>query len=179
MDQRFWIALAASGTAAGVTTLGLYAIRRFEPWARRNSTYFVCFAAGVLIAASFLHIIPRAFAINARAPAFLLAGYLSLHLFNHFVTAYVCEKDPAAQSVLGLIPLLGIGFHFLRRRPVSFDRGHRHGSIGVAAQDGGAGLRSVPGHGISGHSTPPGTTRRSMPTSHMPKWQGRELCFVA
>ncbi len=111
MDERFWMAFSASGTAAAVTSIGIYAIRRFETWAKRNSTYFICFAAGVLISASFLHLIPKAFAINPRAPVFLLVGYLFLHLFNRFVTAYVCERDPTALFALGLVPMLGIGFH--------------------------------------------------------------------
>jgi len=109
--ERFWIALIASGLAATVTSAGIYTIRRFEKWAQQNSTYFLCFAAGVLIAASFLHIIPKAFAMNAQAPVFLLGGYLILHLFNRFITAYVCEKDPEAQFALGLVAMLGIGFH--------------------------------------------------------------------
>ncbi len=111
MGERFWIAFTASVMAAAVTSIGIYAVRRFETWAQRNSTYFLCFAAGVLITASFLHLIPRAFAINPHAPVYLLVGYLFLHLFNRFVTAYVCERDPTALFALGLVPMLGIGFH--------------------------------------------------------------------
>jgi zinc transporter ZupT len=111
VEERFWIALTASGLAAVVTSIGIYAIRSFEEWAQRNSTYFVCFAAGVLIAASFLHIVPKSFSMSAKAPACLLGGYLVLHLFNRFITAYVCERDPGAQFALGLVPMLGIGFH--------------------------------------------------------------------
>jgi zinc transporter ZupT len=48
-----------------------------------------------------------------QAPAYLLGGYLSLHLFNRFITAYVCEKDPGTQLAIGLVPMLGIGFHSL------------------------------------------------------------------
>jgi zinc transporter ZupT len=47
----------------------------------------------------------------ARSPAYLLGGYLALNLFNRFVTAYVCERGPEARPALGLVPLLGIGFH--------------------------------------------------------------------
>lgn len=111
MEERFWTALTASGLAAVVTSAGIFAIRRFESWAQRNSTYFVCFAAGVLIAASFLHIIPKAFSMNTQAAGYLLGGYLSLHLFNRFITAYVCEKNPEAECAIGLVPMLGIGFH--------------------------------------------------------------------
>jgi zinc transporter ZupT len=91
--------------------MGLYTIRHFEKWGQRNTSYFMCFAAGVLISASFLHIIPKAFSMNANAPAYLLVGFLSLHLFDRFITAFVCERRPEAQYGIGLVPMLGIGFH--------------------------------------------------------------------
>jgi len=111
LEDRFWYCLLAAGLAAVFTTLGIYTIRRFEDWAQLNSTYFISFAAGVLIAASFLHIIPKSFAMNAHAPSCLLLGFVTLHLINRFITAYVCGKDPNANYAIGLISLLGIGFH--------------------------------------------------------------------
>ncbi len=111
MEARFWTALIASGLAAGVTSAGIYTIRRFEKWAQQNSTYFIYFAAGVLIAASFLHIIPKAFSTNPQAPGYLLGGYFAMHLFNHFITAFVCEKSPEPQYAIGLVAILGIGFY--------------------------------------------------------------------
>ncbi len=112
MENNFWIALGFSVAAASVTSIGIYVIRRFEAWGRNNITYFMCFAAGVLISASFLHIIPKAFSMTQQAPAFVLAGYLGLHLFNRFLTAFVCEKDPdKSEFGIGLTPALGIGFH--------------------------------------------------------------------
>jgi zinc and cadmium transporter len=114
MENSFWTALVASLSAAAVTTLGIYTIRNFADWGRRNTTYFMCFAAGVLIAASFLHIIPRSLSMNPAAGVYLLAGFLGLHLFNRFLTAFVCEKDPDKSGVgIGIIPTLGIGFHSL------------------------------------------------------------------
>lgn len=65
--------MVASSLAALVTTIGIYVIRRFEGWGRDNITYFICFAAGVLISVSFLHIIPKAFSMNSNAPAYLFA----------------------------------------------------------------------------------------------------------
>jgi ZIP family zinc transporter/zinc and cadmium transporter len=111
MENTFWTALGASPLAAGVTSMGLYTIRHFEEWGQRNTSYFICFAAGVLISASFLHIIPKAFSMNANAPAYLLVGFLSVHLFDRFITAFVCERRPDAQYGIGLVPMLGIGFH--------------------------------------------------------------------
>lgn len=109
MDKTFFTAFLASVFAALVTTVGIFVIRRFEAWGRKNTTYFSCFAAGVLISVSFLHIIPKAFQMNEQAPLYLLGGYLALHFFNRFITAYVCDKNP--ESAIGIIPMLGIGFH--------------------------------------------------------------------
>jgi zinc transporter ZupT len=104
-----WVPFFASSLAALVTTIGIYVIRHFEGWGRRNSTYFACFAAGVLISVSFLHIVPKSLGMNEQAPLYLLTGYLFMHLFNRFITAYVCDKNP--EFAIGLVPLLGIGFH--------------------------------------------------------------------
>lgn len=111
MESQFWTPFSASLLAACVTTVGLFVIRRFEPWGRRNTTYFACFAAGVLISVSFLHIIPTAFAQTPLAPVYLLAGYLLMHVINRFLTAYVCDKPETADYAIGLVPMLGIGFH--------------------------------------------------------------------
>jgi zinc and cadmium transporter len=111
MEPGFLTAVGMSLAAAGVTTSGIYAIRRFEPWARQNASYFACFAAGVLIAVSFLHIVPTSFAMSPQAPVYLFGGYLFMHAFNRFMTAYVCDKPSTANYALGLVPLVGIGFH--------------------------------------------------------------------
>lgn len=112
MEHTFWTAFATSLLAAAVTALGIRTIRRFAGWGHRNAAYFMCFAAGVLISAAFLHIIPKAFSMAAQAPAFLLLGFFGMHLFNRFITAFVCEKDPERRDyVIGIVPMLGIGFH--------------------------------------------------------------------
>ena len=103
--------MGTSSLAAIVITIGIYVIRRFERWGRENTIYFICFAAGVLISVSFLHIIPTAFSMNANAPIYLFAGYISLHLFNRFINAFVCDKSSDEQYGIGLVPMLGIGFH--------------------------------------------------------------------
>jgi zinc and cadmium transporter len=108
MANTFWTALGASSLAAIVTAIGIYVIRRFERWGRENTIYFICFAAGVLISVSFLHIIPKAFSMNPNAPIYLFAGYIGLHLFNRFVNAFVCGKSSDEQYGIGLVPMLGI-----------------------------------------------------------------------
>jgi zinc and cadmium transporter len=111
MGENFWITFAASLLAGVVTTSGILAVRRLTAWTRENTTYFACFAAGVLIAVSFMHVVPKSFTMNTQAPAYLFAGYLLMHLLNRFLTAYVCDKPQTAAYALGLVPLFGIGFH--------------------------------------------------------------------
>jgi ZIP family zinc transporter/zinc and cadmium transporter len=111
MEYTFWTALAASSLAALVTASGIYTIRAFEAWGRKYSIYFVCFAAGVLISVSFLHIIPKSFQMNPSAPGWLLGGFLLLHLFHRVVSGFVCERGTNAQYGIGLISMAGIGFH--------------------------------------------------------------------
>ncbi|MDA1056717.1 MAG: ZIP family metal transporter, partial [Proteobacteria bacterium] len=101
----------ASILAAAVTTLGIYVIRRHEVWGRNNIAYFSAFAAGVLIAVSFLHIIPTSFTMNRHAPIYLLAGYLMMYSFNRFISTYVCDKPERKEYAIGLVPMIGIGFH--------------------------------------------------------------------
>jgi zinc and cadmium transporter len=62
-----------------VTAIGIYVIRYFERWGRENITYFICFAAGVLILVSFLRIIPTAFSMNTKA---------SIHRPNHYSNSH-------------------------------------------------------------------------------------------
>jgi ZIP family zinc transporter/zinc and cadmium transporter len=111
MGNTFWTAFGASLLAAAVTTIGIYTIRHFESWGRKYSIYFVCFAAGVLISVSFLHIIPKSFEMSINAPAYLLGGFVLMHMFNRFITAFVCERGVDAHRGIGIISMVGIGFH--------------------------------------------------------------------
>ena len=80
MERAFWAPFVASLCAAGVTGAGIGAIRRYEHWALRNASYFACFAAGVLISVSFLHLVPKALGLSQQAPFYLLVGYLFMYL---------------------------------------------------------------------------------------------------
>ena len=111
MEQHFWIALAASCVAALFTTSGIFLIRVFDAKSRDYSSYFSCFAAGMLISVSFLHIVPESIEMNKDAPVYMLCGYLFMHFINRFLTAYVCDKPTNKKYVLGILPILGIGLH--------------------------------------------------------------------
>ena len=72
----------------------------------------MCFAAGVLISASFLYIIPKSLSMNPNAAIYFLVGYFGLHFLNRFLTVLVCQKNPEKEKYgIGLVPMIGIGFH--------------------------------------------------------------------
>lgn len=103
--------IIAGFVAALATTIGIVVIHSFRDWGERNVTYFSSFAAGTLISVSFLHIIPHSIELNSRAPIFMLAGYLALHVFNRFLSGFLCDRYPGKTYAFGIIPMIAIGFH--------------------------------------------------------------------
>jgi zinc transporter ZupT len=103
--------ILASLLACVVTTIGIYMISRYEAWGSRNVVYFISFAAGVLISVSFIHIIPKSIEMNARAPVFLLAGFMAMYIMNRFVSRYICQARNPLNLTVGIIPMVGIGLH--------------------------------------------------------------------
>jgi zinc and cadmium transporter len=110
-NQTFIAVLLASFLACAVTTVGIYVISKYEDWGRRNTAYFMSFAAGVLISVSFMHIIPTSFEMHDQSPLFLLAGFLLLYFFNRFLNLYICHEYRCENIVVGIIPMAGIGLH--------------------------------------------------------------------
>lgn len=49
--------------------------------------------------------------MNESAPAYLLGGFLLMLVFNRFMSAPICSRALGPSAALGLIPLIGIGFH--------------------------------------------------------------------
>lgn len=109
--STFWAVVLASSLACAITTAGILVISRYEKWGKENAVYFMSFAAGVLIAVSFIHIIPRSIEMSTSAPVYLLAGFLALYIFNRFLSNYICHMAECPDLTLGLIPMLGIGLH--------------------------------------------------------------------
>ena len=49
--------------------------------------------------------------MNNNAPVYLLVGFMGIYLFNHFLTAFVCNERECTDLSIGIIPMVGIGFH--------------------------------------------------------------------
>lgn len=111
IDSRFFVVMLTAFIACIVTTIGIYVIKKFSNWGKKNAVYFISFAAGVLISVSFMHIIPKSFEMNAKAPIFLLVGFLSLYFLNRFLKIFVCSDKLKGKCTSGITPVLGIAFH--------------------------------------------------------------------
>ncbi|MFL7891657.1 MAG: ZIP family metal transporter [Anaerolineales bacterium] len=111
LTYTFGAVILASFLACAVTTFGILIITRYAEWGKDNAVYFMSFAAGVLVAVSFIHIIPKSIGMSNLAPFYLLVGFLALYLFNRFIKGYVCHEYERPDLTLGLIPMAGIGLH--------------------------------------------------------------------
>lgn len=109
----FGAVMLASSMACAFTALGIIIISRHADWAKGRSIHFMSFAAGVLIAVSFVHLIPESLEMNDRSPVFLLAGFLGLYLSNRLLTMYACREYDCPDYATGITPALGVGFHSL------------------------------------------------------------------
>jgi zinc and cadmium transporter len=77
-------------------------------------SYGLATAAGILLAAALLHLIPEAFAIlGERVGMGVLAGFLFLYLFERFVTVHICETLNCHFHTVGLSALFGLSLHTL------------------------------------------------------------------
>ena len=105
-------------TVAGCALLlGVVLIQLRERWARANTMYLVGFAAGTMLAITFLHILPEAVHLTEGSeryaewalPACLLSFFL-FYVLEQFVIMHPCEEDVCGEhkpvGELGLVAIL-------------------------------------------------------------------------
>jgi zinc transporter ZupT len=74
---------------------------------------FKSFAAGMLVAVSILHLIPKAFSLSGHPSYFILCAFLVVYLLDHLLGTSARKHGRPARTLSGLIPLIAIGFHSL------------------------------------------------------------------
>jgi ZIP family zinc transporter/zinc and cadmium transporter len=113
------------GTLAGLATLfGIYVIRRNQEWALNNSHYVNSFAAGLILALVFFHLMPEAIELSELAfyPA-LFIGFFAFYLLENFIVIhsgseihYCLDEDEVGvhhKSRIGVMAFSGLAFHSL------------------------------------------------------------------
>jgi zinc and cadmium transporter len=101
-----WIAVFAI-LAALINTLGILVIFKFRQWAENAKTYFMCFAAGMLISTPLLLALPQAIQKNFYAGFMALTGFLFMFFSNELIK-FLTKKEVLA---FGIVAAEGIGIH--------------------------------------------------------------------
>jgi zinc and cadmium transporter len=94
-------------SAAVVNGIGILAIYKNRAWAEKTKTYFMCFAAGVLISSSLIFALPEAMEKNSYAGAAALIGFLFMFFSNQIIKYKTKQKSLA----FGITAIEGIGIH--------------------------------------------------------------------
>lgn len=101
-----WIAIFAI-SAAVINGLGILTIYKRKEWAERSKTYFMCFAAGVLISVPLMSAFPEAVEKNNYAGFSALLGFLFMFFSNKFIQHKTKQKSLA----FGITAVEGIAIH--------------------------------------------------------------------
>jgi ZIP family zinc transporter/zinc and cadmium transporter len=110
MTAALWYALAA---AAGNLAGGLCAVRGIQLGLKLIEG-LLAFGAGFMLSVAIVEVLPEAFARGGQsAAAYVLAGYLAVHLTQHTATQHFHfgEETHAVTKVAGVTALIGLLLH--------------------------------------------------------------------
>ncbi|OQX61100.1 MAG: zinc/iron permease [Anaerolineaceae bacterium 4572_5.1] len=105
-NTSIWLAAFAS-LAAVVNSIGIFTIFKYKAWAEKAKTYFMCFAAGILISVPLILILPKALEKSFYAGFFALIGFLFMFFSNELISKRTKQKSLA----FGIVAVEGIGIH--------------------------------------------------------------------
>jgi zinc transporter ZupT len=113
-----WLAVLSAFLAASATVVGGALILIKRNWDRDLLKYSIGFGAGFMLAAAALAMIPESLKLTERAPFFFLAGYLTLHFFEHTIVPHLhfgeeTHSDAVVNPIVGFTSMLGLSIHNL------------------------------------------------------------------
>ena len=126
MHDQWWNVILYGGIAGGATFAGMMLILLREAWSRRFSASLVSYAAGVLLGVGFLHVLPEALELNARAPIFILLAFILFYFLEHHLLIHAGHEEQHHSSLatddchddcctrphpLGLVAFVGMALH--------------------------------------------------------------------
>ena len=119
---EFSTSFAMSMIAMVVATIGILLVRHTPMFRNQNIDYFTAFAAGILLTAAFVHVIPEAILDYPDTALYIAAGYFGMYFVNRLLSSYVCHEHNHAHEHehcshervdirLGILAVIGIGAH--------------------------------------------------------------------
>jgi len=107
MSEEFkWIAVF-SISAMVINSAGIMFVYKYRENVKKVKNYFMCFAAGVLIASPLLMAMPEAIEKNPHAGFAALAGFMFMFFSNKYIKYKTRQPDVAFSVTI----LIGIGIH--------------------------------------------------------------------
>ncbi|HRY52388.1 MAG TPA: ZIP family metal transporter [Candidatus Portnoybacteria bacterium] len=109
-----FIEVLISGALAGLATVvGAYLFRFFDEKIKTRTVYVISFAAGLLLANAFLHLLPESFGLNSYWPFFVLGAIAVFYFLEQTIIIHSCQEEHCEVHAMGTMSLLGLGFHSL------------------------------------------------------------------
>jgi zinc and cadmium transporter len=85
----------------------------FRVWSRKTLCLVVSFCAGILLGATFFHVLPEVAVQTRDFGAAVLLGFLLLYILERFILSHTCEEEGCDYHRLGASAFFGIVFHDL------------------------------------------------------------------
>ncbi|HSP07067.1 MAG TPA: ZIP family metal transporter [Acidobacteriota bacterium] len=113
-----WLSLGSAFLAASATVFGGSLVLMKRSWDRDLLKYSIGFGAGFMLAAAALAMIPESLKLTDRAPFYFLAGYLTLHFFEHTIVPHLhfgeeTHSDAVVNPIVGVTSMVGLSIHNL------------------------------------------------------------------
>lgn len=106
MSTFAWI-ITFAFLALIINTIGILTIYKNRVFAEKADTYFMCFAAGILITVPLVMVFPEAIKKNSFAGIMALAGFLFMFFSNRTIQFFTKQKSLA----FGITAVEGIAVH--------------------------------------------------------------------
>ena len=99
--------------AASAAMLGALLVLKFREWSEKNSLLIINFAAGVMLAIAFTHLIPEGVKSNQNALFYVLAGFLLMFFIQFVILFHPCHGDESCEthSATNTMSVIGLSFH--------------------------------------------------------------------
>jgi zinc transporter ZupT len=112
------LSLIAVLVAASATIFGGMLLLIKTKWDWQILRLTISFGAGFMLAAAMLAMIPESLKLTDNAPLFFLAGYLTLHFFEHTIIPHFhfgeeTHSDVMVNPLVGLSSIFGLSMHTL------------------------------------------------------------------
>jgi ZIP family zinc transporter/zinc and cadmium transporter len=96
--------------AASASMMGTFIVLIFHKWSEKNSFLVINFAAGVMLALAFIHLIPEGLELNSRTMIYVMLGFLIMFFLQFVVLFHPCHDEECSKHT-GVTSIAGLSLH--------------------------------------------------------------------